>query len=51
MDKLICYCFNHTESDIRRDVEKKGHSLLLESIIATKQLGSCRCTTMHPETR
>ena len=50
--KTICYCYNYSEEDIRKDVRKNnGQSLLLEKIVAEKQLGNCRCGTMHPEGR
>jgi len=52
MDKLICYCFNFTESDIVKDIEKNCvRSLILEKIVAVKRQGNCRCETEHPERR
>lgn len=52
MDRLICYCFNYTESDLIKDVEQnRGRSLILEKIVEEKQQGNCRCQTEHPEGR
>jgi hypothetical protein len=52
MDKKICYCYDHTESDIQRDVRKNdGESSILEKILSAKKRGECQCSTMHPEGR
>lgn len=52
MDRFICYCFEHTEADIRREVlEHGGHSKILEKILAAKKRGGCQCTEKHPESR
>jgi hypothetical protein len=49
MDKLICYCFNYTESDIVRDVMEQGKSTIEERIKAEKKLDGCECKTKNPE--
>lgn len=52
MNTIICYCFNYTEADIKKDVEQNGgRSLILEKIVTEKQRESCRCQTEHPEGR
>jgi len=52
MNKIICYCFNYTESDIRDDViRNNGHSSILDRIVAEMQKGVCQCTIRHPEGR
>jgi hypothetical protein len=49
MDKLICYCFNYTESDIVRDVLEQGKSTIEERIRNEKKSGGCECRTKNPE--
>ncbi len=45
----ICYCFEHSEEDIRRDVlSSGGRSLIMEHIMAEKKAGTCRCETLNP---
>ncbi|TYO97608.1 BFD-like [2Fe-2S] binding protein [Geothermobacter ehrlichii] len=52
MQQLICYCFEHSEGEIRREVlERGGHSRILEQIRMAKKAGSCRCAEVHPESR
>ncbi len=52
MDKKICYCYDHTEAEIQRDVRKHGgESSILEKILSAKKNGECQCTTKHPEGR
>jgi hypothetical protein len=51
MGKYICYCFNHTEEDIKNEVLSEGRSLILEQIIEAKKAGKCRCEEFHPEKR
>ncbi|UCG78916.1 MAG: hypothetical protein JSV21_03550 [Nitrospirota bacterium] len=49
MDKLVCYCFKHTEADIKKDVvENKGRSLILEKILTEKKKGNCKCYEHNP---
>ena len=41
MKQFVCYCFEHTEDDIRRDVlENAGRSAILEKILAAKNTRS-----------
>lgn len=52
MSQLICYCFEHTEDDTRRDVLKNaGQSTILKTILTAKKQGDCRCGDKHPEQR
>jgi len=49
---LICYCFEHSEGEIRREVlASGGRSRILEKIRAAKRAGACRCSETHPEGR
>ncbi|PNU20490.1 BFD-like (2Fe-2S) protein [Geothermobacter hydrogeniphilus] len=50
--KLICYCFAHSEDEIRRAVlEDSGRSRIMEQILAAKKAGACRCVETHPQGR
>ena len=51
MPVLVCYCFDYTEDDIRRDYEDHGRSTILEKIKTQKQFGNCRCTEKNPKGR
>ena len=51
MPELVCYCFEYTAEDIRRDYEAHGHSTLLEKIKAEKKSGNCRCAAKNPKGR
>jgi hypothetical protein len=47
--EIICYCFNHSRADIKRDYRKNGRSLLLEKITEAKRLGACQCASKNPK--
>jgi len=52
MSRRVCYCFEHSEDEIRREVrENNGRSRILEKILAEKKAGTCRCSETHPEDR
>ena len=52
MSQKVCYCFNHTDDDIREDVHNNdGESLILAKINAAKQQDRCECVIHHPEKR
>jgi hypothetical protein len=51
MNDTICYCFNYTEADIRRDLAEHGTSTILEKILVAKKMGGCRCETLNPKGR
>jgi len=47
--EIICYCFNHTRTEIERDYLQNGRSLILETIVEAKRLGACQCTLKNPK--
>ncbi|HEC31504.1 MAG: BFD-like (2Fe-2S) protein [Deltaproteobacteria bacterium] len=50
MSKLICYCWNYTDEDIRKDVfEHNGKSTIMEKIKAEKKAGNCQCEIKNPK--
>jgi hypothetical protein len=49
MSALICYCFDYTSEDIRKDFIKHGRSIIMEKIKAAKKMGSCQCPTKNPK--
>lgn len=51
MSRLICYCFGHTAEDLRQDIRRHGRSLIMESIVAEKKKGRCRCAQTNPAGR
>lgn len=46
---LVCYCFDHSEENIRKEIEETGKSTVLESITAKVKNGECRCETINPK--
>lgn len=51
MDEMICYCHNHTSSDLEKDVAEHGRSTIMEQIIAESKAGNCSCETNNPKGR
>jgi hypothetical protein len=52
MSELICFCFGHSDLDIRKDVKAhSGRSTIMEEIVAAKKTGGCQCAAVHPEGR
>ncbi len=51
MAKYVCYCFKHTEADIKKDLEDNGQSTILKKIIEAKRMNGCNCSENHPEKR
>ena len=49
MSETICYCFNYTTNDIRKDIDKNGKSTIMEKIKSEKKRGGCQCKTMNPK--
>ena len=47
-EKLICYCFNYTESDIETDILENRKSTIDDRIKAEKNAGACDCVTKNP---
>ena len=48
-DEMICYCFQYTAGDIRRDVAEHGEPTILQQILDAKQTGGCQCAEKHPK--
>lgn len=44
----LCYCFDYTRADIRRDIEKYGRSEIPERVKAEVQAGFCACEVKNP---
>lgn len=45
----LCYCFDYSREDVRRDIESTGSTtLLLEEIKAEVQGGFCACEVKNP---
>ncbi len=51
MEKLICYCFGYTTSDIERDVLANSKSTIMDRIMSEKKAGGCQCATKNPKGR
>ena len=49
--EIICYCFGHSVQDLRNDVLRNGHSLIMERIAAEKKAGGCDCAMTNPKGR
>jgi hypothetical protein len=49
LENLICYCFEHTADDIKKDYHKNGKSLIMEKIISEKKFGGCSCAEKNPK--
>ncbi|GAK54462.1 hypothetical protein U14_05747 [Candidatus Moduliflexus flocculans] len=48
-DDMICYCFQYTSGDIRRDAAEHGKSTILQQILDAKRAGGCQCAEKHPK--
>jgi len=44
----LCYCFDYSREDIRRDIEASGNTSVLEDIKAEVQGGFCSCEVKNP---
>ena len=49
--EIICYCFNYTELDIKKDFTENRHSTIMDRIISEKKDGNCKCETTNPKGR
>jgi len=47
-DGLVCYCFEHRQEDISRDLAESGETDILESIKSEVQAGNCACEVRNP---
>lgn len=45
----VCYCFEHTRGDIRRDLKEKGHTDITDQIKKGVQEGRCDCERKNPQ--
>jgi hypothetical protein len=48
MCDFICYCFEYTSEDIKRDFIAHGRSLIMEKIMTEKKTGACQCRIKNP---
>jgi hypothetical protein len=44
----VCYCFNHTVTSIRAEIQTKGHSTVQAMITQEVQAGRCACEVKNP---
>ena len=44
----LCYCFDYSRENIRRDIEAAGKTSVLEEIKAEVQSGFCACEVKNP---
>ena len=51
MPAFICYCFEFTEEDIRKDIEANGRSTILAKIKKERKIGNCQCAVKNPKGR
>lgn len=47
----ICYCFNYTAEDIRKDIQVNGRSTIMAHIMNEKKDGKCNCESTNPKGR
>lgn len=48
-DRVVCYCLELRESDVRREVEETGRSTASERITRLVQSGRCACEVRNPQ--
>jgi hypothetical protein len=44
-----CYCFHHSVSSIRKEIEQFGKTTVMSSISAEVKAGNCRCEVTNPQ--
>jgi NAD(P)H-nitrite reductase large subunit len=44
----LCYCFDYSRQDVRRDIETAGKTTILEEIKVEVQGGFCTCEVKKP---
>jgi hypothetical protein len=49
--EFICYCFNYTAEDIRKDFNENGESTIMARIANEKKNGQCNCESTNPKGR
>jgi len=45
---LLCYCFDYSRADIRRDIEELGSTKIPDEIKAEIEAGFCACEVKNP---
>lgn len=48
-DVLICYCFRHTQGEVKRELVETGISTIVDNINAGIQKGQCACDWRNPQ--
>ena len=48
-ERSVCYCFDVSEADIRREIAENGHSTASKRITAHVQAGRCACEVQNPQ--
>jgi hypothetical protein len=48
-DVFVCYCFEHTRGDIRRELEIKNKTNIPDQIKKDVQAGRCDCERKNPQ--
>ncbi len=51
MEELICYCFNFSREDIRREMKETGKTTILDFISSQIKAGHCACAVKNPKKR
>jgi hypothetical protein len=46
---LVCYCFRHTVASIREEIERTGHSTVVDEITQGTRRGYCACDIRNPQ--
>jgi len=44
----LCYCFDYSREDVRRDIEAAGMTTILDQIKGEVQGGFCACEVKNP---
>lgn len=48
-ERTVCYCFDETESDLRREIGRAGSSTAAERITALVKADRCACEVRNPQ--
>lgn len=48
-DVLVCYCFQHTPGEIRREFAISGETAIIDDINVGIQAGQCACDWRNPQ--
>lgn len=47
--RTVCYCFQITEADLRREIEATGQSTASQQVTAHVKAGRCACEIRNPQ--